>query len=125
MKIQELLENHPKFETLDDMLHYVINRYQFAIDLEKARELVVGDYEDGGIEQVTPQDVVEILDASGIGYTDSEDEEERSRGPVNIFATKRRKESPRSRGERERREHQFGGSIGGDSSNYRSRPPRY
>jgi hypothetical protein len=48
---------------LDDLIEHVRSWYDDPPSLEQVREWVVADYEDGDINKIAVQDVVEIIDA--------------------------------------------------------------
>jgi len=52
--------------TLDSMIASVLRRFDIDTSIQDIRNLVIMDYEDSDISQVTPRDIIEILDASGI-----------------------------------------------------------
>lgn len=58
-------------ETLDGMIEQVRARYLVETSLADIRKEVIDDYFDCDISVVTPQDVVEIIDASGLLKTSS------------------------------------------------------
>ena len=57
------------------IIEQAITKFEFDISIEEATKLVEMDYEDGDINDVTIRDVVEILEASGIGWSDEDEED--------------------------------------------------
>lgn len=50
---------------LDDMIKDVMRRYDITrASFQEVKDVVIMDYEDSDISQVTPHDIVEIVDAS-------------------------------------------------------------
>ena len=53
-------------QELDGLIEQVRTRYEVQASVDEIREAVICDYEDSDISAVTMQDIVEVIDASGI-----------------------------------------------------------
>lgn len=51
---------------LDDMIKKVREKYDIQADVSEIRSAVLDDYKESDIGAVTPRNIVEIIDASGI-----------------------------------------------------------
>ena len=79
---------------LDGIIMSAMKTYNMPLDgFDDLKDLVVDDYQDSDISQVTVQDVVEIADASGFGEPEYEmsDEEKEQKTYIDDFKTFTRK----------------------------------
>jgi hypothetical protein len=51
-------------EKLDRLIEKARSKYDIPLSLEEIRTLVIEDYDESDINEVTVQDIVEIIDAS-------------------------------------------------------------
>lgn len=73
MKIKQIIEGVIKSyegsideKKLDDMIKSVIKTYKMdPKSFQDIKDVTIEDYQDSDISQVTPHDIVEIIDASG------------------------------------------------------------